>query len=163
MSIASSGHNAVYAWESGVVTAGVIATPTTGTFTAVPELMGDLNMFSGKRPITKFTPHGEDISSVVTGPIELDPSEFTLNFDPTNAVHLAMRAAFLATTPALRRRGFRKWGPNGSAGVDEVIQTGEIVGWQDTAPEGAGIRQVKISVEFSKQCKIDGVLYGTAA
>jgi hypothetical protein len=163
MSLATSGHNANIAFESGAVTNGVIAAPVMGTFTVVPELRGDLLGFNGSRDFTDATPHGEDIDSGVTGPIKRSESKFTLNYDPTNAVHTAMRAAFLATTVALRRRGWRFWGPNGAANVDEVIQSGEIVGWQDKAPEGAGIRQVDVTVRFSKQAKVDGVLYGTSA
>jgi hypothetical protein len=163
MSLAESGHNSTIAWESATVTNGIIGAPTGGVFTAIPELQGDLKGFSGSREVTATTPHGEDIDSKVTGPISRNASQFTINFNPTNAVHLALRAAFLATTVALRRRGWRFWGPNGSAGVDEVIQSGEITEWDDTSPEGAGIRQVTISVEFAKAAKIDGVVYGTAA
>jgi hypothetical protein len=156
MSSADSGHNATIAVELGTP-------PVSGVWTNIPELMGDLKGFSGTRAVTKFTPHGENINSAVTGPIERNSSSFTLNFDPNDATHLALRAAFFAPLKVNRLRGWRYWGPAGSAGVDEVIQSGEIVEWDDTAPEGAGIRQVAVMVEFSKQAKIDGVLHGTAA
>lgn len=163
MSLATAGNNASLAFESGTVTAGVIAAPVGGVFSLIPELRGDILGFNGSRDFTEATPHGEDIDSGVTGPIKRKESQFTLNFDPTNAVHLAMRAAFLAPTVLLRRRGFRYWGPAGAAGVDEVIQSGEIIGWEDKAPEGAGIREVSVTVRFSKQAKVDGVVFGTSA
>jgi len=156
MSLAQSGHNSVIAVELGLP-------PVMGTFTAIPELRGDLPGLSGTRDFTEGTPHGEDIDSGVTGPIKRDESSFSLNYDPTNATHTGMRAAWLATTVANRRRGWRFWGPNGAPGVDEVIQSGEIVAWKDSSPEGAGIRTVSITVRFSKQAKVDGLVYGTSA
>lgn len=155
-----SGHYATLAFESGAVTAGAIAAPVSGTFTAVPGIQGDILGFSGTRATTKFTPHGQNIGQAVTGPVERDDQSFSINFDPSVAVHVAMRAAYLANTTALRRRGWRYWGPSGAAGSDEVIQTGEISGWKDSAPEGAGVRKVDVTITFtSPEVKIDGVIF----
>jgi len=155
-----SGHYATLAFESGSVVAGVIAAPVSGTFTSVPGIQGDILGFSGTRATTKFTPHGANINSAVTGPVEREDQTFSINYDPSVAVHVAMRAAYLANTTALRRRGWRYWGPSGAAGVDEVIQTGEITSWKDSAPEGAGVRKVDVTVSFTEPfVKIDGVLF----
>jgi hypothetical protein len=156
MSLAVSGHNATIYVELGTP-------PVSGTFTLIPELRGDLPGLSGSRDETNTTPHGEDIDSWVTGPIVRAPLTFNLNYVPGDATHTALRAAWLATTVVNRRRGWRFWGPSGSAGVDEVIASGEITNWVDTSPEGAGVRTASITVRLSKQCKVDGVLYGTAA
>lgn len=156
MSLAVSGHNSTIAVELGTP-------PVSGTFTNINELRGDLPGLSGSRDETNVTPHGEDIDSWVTGYITRNPLTFSLNYVPGDATHTALRASWLATTVANRRRGWRFWGPTGSAGVDEVIASGEITNWEDTSPEGSGVRTANITVRMSKQVKVDGVLYGTAA
>lgn len=156
MGVATSGHNSTIAVELGTP-------PVMGTFTVIPELRGDLMGFAGTRDETNATPHGEDIDTWVTGPIVREPMTFQLNYDPTNTTHTGLRAAYLATSVVNRRRGWRFWGPSGAANTDEVISSGEITSFKDTSPEGAGIRQVELTVRFSKQTKVDGVLYGTAA
>lgn len=156
MSLAVSGHNSTIAVELGTP-------PVSGVFTVINELRGDLPGLSGSRDETNATPHGEDIDSWVTGPITRNPLTFSLNYVPGDATHVALRAAWLATTVANRRRGWRFWGPSGADGVDEVIGSGEITNWEDVSPEGAGIRTANLTVRLSKQTKVDGVLYGTAA
>lgn len=148
-----AGHNATIAVE-------LDTPPVSGTWTSIPELMGDLKGWSATRDWTQFTPHGSTIDQGVSGPIMRGESAFTLHYDPANSDHTDLRAAFLASTRANRFRGFRFWGPSGSAGVDEVIQSGEIVGWDDTAPEGAGVRNVAVTVRFSGPAWIDGVQHG---
>lgn len=148
-----TGHNATMAVELG-------APPVSGVFTNIPELTGDLKGLSGTRDWTQFTPHGTTIDRGASGAIKRGPQNFTLIYDPSNATHTGLRAAFLAPLKVNRRRGFRFWGPSGSAGVDEVIQSGEITGWDDTAPEDAGLRNVAVTVNFDGDAWVDGVRYG---
>lgn len=148
-----AGHNATIAVELG--------TPAvSGVFTVIPELMADLKGLSATRDWTQITPHGSTIDQGVSGPIMRNASSFTLNYNPDNATHTGLRAAFLAATKANRNRGWRFWGPSGAAGTDEVIQSGEITEWDDTAPEGAGVRQVAITVRFTGPAWIDAVQHG---
>lgn len=148
-----TGHNATLAVELG-------APPVGNVFTVVPNVTGDLMGFSGTRDWTQFTPHGTTIDRGASGAIKRPPMNFTLIYDPASATHVALRSAFLAPLKVNRRRGFRVQGPSGSAGVDEVIQSGEITGWEDTAPEDAGLRAVAVTVNFDGDAWVDGVKYG---
>lgn len=148
-----TGHNATIAVELGTP-------PTMGVFTNIPELTGDIMGFSGTREWTQFKPHGSTIDRGASGAIGRGPMNFTLIFDPDKTAHTDLRAAFLAPLKVNRRRGFRFWGPSGSAGVDEVIQSGEVTGWEDTAPEDAGLRSVAVTVNFDGDAWIDGVKHG---
>lgn len=148
-----TGHNATLAVELGTP-------PTMGDFTNIPELTGDLMGWAATRDSTQYLPHGSTIDRRASGGIKREPMTFTLIYDPDNATHTGLRAAFLAPLKVNRRRGWRFWGPSGSAGTDEVIQSGEIIGWNDTAPEDAGLRSVELTVAFDGNAWIDGVLQG---
>lgn len=148
-----TGHNATMAVELGTP-------PVTGVFTNIPNLTGDIMGFSSTRDWTTFKPHGSEIDRGASGAITRGPMNCTLIYDPTNATHVALRAAYTAPAKVNRRRGFRFWGPSGAAGVDEVIQSGEITGWEDTAPEDAGLRSVALTINFDGDAWIDGALVG---
>lgn len=148
-----TGHNATLAVELGLP-------PVMGVFTSIPNLTADIMGFSATRDWTQFTPHGSEIDRGASGAIKRGPLNCTLIFDPSNATHTGLRDAFTAPLKVNRRRGFRFWGPSGSAGTDEVIQSGEITGWEDTAPEDAGLRSVAVTINFDGDAWIDGTLVG---
>lgn len=155
MSRSRAGHGASIGVELG-------SPPVSGVFTDIPELRGDIPGFSGTRDESNNTPHNEDIDSWTTGPIIRNPLTFTINYDRDNATHVALRAAWLEEDPDNRMRGWRFRARGGSAGTDEVIQSGEITSWEDMSPEGAPPRQATITVRMSKQVIVDGVSYGNA-
>lgn len=156
MSIGRAGHGAKVYVELDPVGA-------QGVFTEIPELRGDIPGLSGTRDETNITPHNDDIDSWVHGPIVRNPLAFSINFVPGNAVHEALRTAWLSSDPEVRRRGWKFVGAGGGPGDDEVIGSGELSSWEDTSPEGAGVRSASLSVRLSKAIIVDGVQYGNAS
>lgn len=156
MSLAVAGHGATWAMELSLLTPGV--------FTTIAELNSDLMGLSLSRPVTPVTPHQDTIDSKVTGVLQRQPLTLTVNYVHGDSTHAALRAALLAATPALRRRGFLFRGPGWSVpGTDEIIASGEVTAFEETNPVVEGPRSAQVTIEFSKAMIIDGVSYGSAA
>lgn len=160
MSLGRAGHGASVAVELGSAPGYV---PVSGVFTEIPELRGNIPGLSGNRATENITPHNDDIDSHTSGPIVRPAWQFTINYVPGNPVHEGLRSAWLDPDPTNRRRGWRFRGAGGSDGVDEVIVSGELVGWEDSSPEGAAPRQATLTIQPSKAFIIDGVEHGNAA
>jgi hypothetical protein len=154
MSIAIAGHGATLQMELDPEGAA-------GVFTEIAELNGDLTGLGLRRPMSDVTPHQDDIDSYVSGVLQREQWRFTVNYVHANTTHDGLRGHILDKT----RFGIRFLGPTptAGAGVDEIIASGELAGWNETNPVREGARTAEVMFQASKAMKIDGVIYGTAA
>lgn len=151
---AVQGHGASIEVEVGTAPGYV---PVSGTFSEVTELGGDITWPSIMVPETEATAHNDNIDFWKPGVARREQLSFTINYvhdDPTHELFLA--------SPLLKlERGFRLRGPNGSAGVDEVIASGFIQNVGPIAhPRGEGLRTAQINVRLSGPMIVNGVAYG---
>lgn len=129
-------------------------------FTEVNELVGDI-VFKTSRANKKTTPHsraGVPVTMdeyVVSTEIVRDEMTMQLNFDPTDATHLALRDLYWAKTKV----ALKKLGPGGVIDTsDDITQSGQFTSWQLTDPQFEGERSYQLMFRPSGPLRVDGVL-----
>ena len=153
MTRATAGHGATIAMELN-------PTMSPGVFTIIAELNGDIKWPAVNRKETEVTPHQDTIDSYVLGVLSRDALTFGCNFifdDPTHDQTTGVYAAIRDN----ETRGFRLRGPNGTAGQDEWITSGQVQNIQHTDPVRTGVRTLDVTVRLSGPMIVDGVVYGT--
>jgi hypothetical protein len=132
-------------------------TGSPGVFTAVPELGADVSWPEFDVPETNVTAHNDNIDSWIQGVLMRGPFTFGVNYVTGNTVHEALRDAPLNGL----KHGFRLRGPNGSAGVDEIIASGFVKTFGPIVhPVREGARTAQVVVRLSGLMIVDGVSYG---
>lgn len=128
-----------------------------GTFTVVPGLNTDLNLKVGARA-WENTPHNAvNYDTHERGQLLRPAMPFSVNYDAANAVHQALDGfAFSGET-----FGLRFVGAGGSAGVDEIIESGFITDRDAPNTPREGQRMVTYTFQGSGDYLVDGVLVST--
>lgn len=128
-----------------------------GAFTVVPGLNTDLNLKVGARA-WENTPHNAvNYDTHERGQLLRPAMPFSVNYDPANEVHQKLdEFAFKGTT-----FGLRFVGAGGSAGVDEIIESGFITDRDAPNTPREGQRMVTYTFQGSGDFRIDGDLVST--
>lgn len=153
LTAAQAGHGATIAMELTPV-----ATP--GVFTVIAELNGDIKWPDVTRPETDVTSHQSTIDNWIFGVMQRGPLTFSVNFVYNTATHDHLTGLYYAML-INERRGFRLRGPNGSAGVDEWVASGNIQSITNTSPIREGARSAEVTVRLSGPMIVGAVAYGT--
>ncbi len=127
-----------------------------GVFTYVPEVTSSIdNNFT--RENSEITPHGAGVDSYIVSQVR-KRAEVTmdLTYKFLNTVHAALHAHYLANRPF----GIMVVGPEGTApGTDTVIESGQLISWNEQSPVRNGEYKVGASFRPSGPFKVNGTLY----
>ena len=126
------------------------------TYTLVAKVIGDVMSPGLQRPSDEVTGHEDDIDSYVTGRLARDEISFELAYMYDHTSHSGIQALLL--TPA--DCGLKIVGPEGSAGVDEIIVSGRWTAFKWTSPAKQGVRGATATFRPSGPMIIDGETYG---
>lgn len=125
-----------------------------GTFTTIGDL-GDITWPELMREFTETTAQNDGIDSKVPGVAKTGPLQFSINFIFDNATHdhsTGLKKAWLAK----QFDGYKVTGADGSAGNHELIMSGWVASFAETAPARSGAATAAVSIERSGPIIIDG-------
>lgn len=127
-----------------------------GTFTRVPEVTSSID-HNMTRESTEITPHGDIPDSyIVSQVMKRAEVAMDITYKFANAVHAALHGHYLANT----RFGVMIVGPEGTApGTDTVIESGQLVSWNQMSPVRNGEYKAAVSFRPSGAFKVNGTLY----
>jgi hypothetical protein len=149
MSDARPGHGAILAVELSPLTPGV--------FTAIAELL-EVKHPDLTRPETETTPHNEGIDSYQLGVLNRSPLTATVNFIYNNNTHDHLTGLYSMIRDNLRR-GWRLRGPEGSAGTDEWIMSGQVQNVSRTTPARSGQITADVTIRMSGAMILSGTVF----
>ncbi len=153
MTVAVPAHGAILAMEQDPV-----ASPA--VFTDIAEIIG-IPGPSDSREATETTPHNATISvHTVAGRLLQGELTLELNFLHEHATHSAAAGLKKALHDG-ETRGFRFRGALGTAGVDEIIRSGEVINFVTANPVRSGQRTATVTIQPSGPMKDDGTIIGT--
>lgn len=150
----SSGHGTTIAIELDPVGA-------QGVFTTIAQLNGDI-AWGFNRPEEDVTGHESDIDTWVLGVFTRDPLSFGVNYifdDPTHSAStIGSSIGLLGKLRTNDCFGFRLRGPEGAAGQDEWIASGQVQAFNATSPVRVGARTAETTIRASGPMIFDGEL-----
>jgi hypothetical protein len=127
-----------------------------GTFTLLPECTSSID-HNMTRESTEITPHGAGVDSYIVSQVKKRAEvgmDITYKF--ANPVHAALHAHYLGNV----RFGIMIVGPEGTApGTDTVIESGQMVTWNQMSPVRNGEYKASASFRPSGAFKVNGTLY----
>lgn len=154
--LAKTGHGSTVAFEPDPSSA-------QGTFSVIAEQNGDLT-WGTTRGVTEVTAHNHTIDyHVPDGRLMRDTVTVPVNWVFDNATHASGATSLRGLHHAGTETGFRFRGPGGSAGSDEWICSGYVIGVVQTNPVREGVRSAEITIQLSGPMIVDGVTVGADA